>query len=1142
MSQLIALRAFESAQHNENDNDGTGGGFCADGYSDSSSGSRPRGDHDSPRCSVDVNNMNGNNGSEIVSPRPILAGAGRRRSTNVRRVSMAIDPPSIVSFAAGSFDDAANAHVRSMRDSSSGAGGLDNASRGAELNSRSSMSTVLKHRLSLWSQQSAAAATNTTNEHGDDVGGNKSDSAGNNSDGLVDSQNLDLSTSTIRPNRNAQNEDGVPLWFMYASEDLSLVENVQRRLWYITTSSEYFPEKEMTPLLQKSARIFQVCSLLFVVVSVVALCVESLPDLYQHDNLTLDIVEFICIVFFTTEVVVKLWASPNARKFWRDMLNIIDIVSILPFYIGLMIPGSASSGAGVLLILRIIRLTRIFRVFKLSRYNQDVKLVFTTIMRSRNAISLLVFLLIIALTIFSSLIFFVEQSGAHFNEDKQRWELDDDGHVSHFQSIPASMWWCIVTLTTVGFGDAVPTTGLGRLVASFAMLVGVLVIAFPTMILGKNFNDVTNQAHEQQREMYKKLQRWREMSARLNMKKKGSGSPRHHHDISDNNNNKDDDKNKENNNNTNNKENNTNNTISSNIAKKLKSISNTIRSQPTPVMAPAVRRLSSSKYALSKPSQSPTNKAQAQAEANKNTQQNLWRYNANVDHFCVFYFEGRQRVVSMTMGPYHPFFSYDPILSIASAVGDNKSNKTLSLQLVLSSEDAQAAAIAAIKELVPSLTMSAVHVRTPTLIHVESSNLETLLPFARLRQRSFVNPGNGSVVLVVEVDSEDQLKVAKGVARFLSFNVRLHYSSPVSLSSIVPVTPKDLVGTVLYVAASCASSSSRSNVNRDSVVLISKRRLEQLTHASVPQLRPIVRLLTQPEQTFVEGTQEIRAVDPKAKGSSNDDSSKNEPNKNQQSQQQQQQQPSSPSFRIAMPQQQQQPDGLQSEDSGGSYMSASSFLSRNNHHHLSSSISLNNNSNIISVSRSVVNADGDDGDGDDNDGDDGEDEDDEDADPWLWCSPTLARTRTLANQDNLARTLFNAILQQCVEVRLQPSRLHAMLMDPLTRSKVLCTSEEELDASQWNTMMTREDDPDDNDALRRAEIVDDKNENDCVEFVSLDVQDVFPAASTSMNNYNTKNTSDHLKNDKTNFNEVLCLLHADLWERDLGHLYYASSL
>ena len=140
-----------------------------------------------------------------------------------------------------------------------------------------------------------------------------------------------------------------------------------------------------------------------------------------------------------------------------------------------------------------MRLTRAFRVFKLSKYNEGLQVVVLALERSTDALSLLTFLTTIATVLFGSAIFYAEQSAAEFNADDRVWvrKASYGGPVTQhpFKSIPHSFWWCFVTLTTVGYGDMYPVTFPGYLVASVAIVTGLLLLAFPIIILGINFSD-----------------------------------------------------------------------------------------------------------------------------------------------------------------------------------------------------------------------------------------------------------------------------------------------------------------------------------------------------------------------------------------------------------------------------------------------------------------------------------------------------------------------------------------------------------------------------------------------------------------------------------------------------------------------------
>jgi len=160
-----------------------------------------------------------------------------------------------------------------------------------------------------------------------------------------------------------------------------------------------------------------------------------------------------------------------------ETLNIIDIVSIIPFYVELVLgsSGGAAGGSGAL---RVVRLVRVFRVFKISRYLTWVKIFAYALMQSWQPLSMLVFVMVIATIVFSSALFYAERET--FNPLTQG---------PNVISIPDAFWWCIVTMTTVGYGDKVPMTPVGKLIAAVTSLCGILVLAVPITVISTNFNE-----------------------------------------------------------------------------------------------------------------------------------------------------------------------------------------------------------------------------------------------------------------------------------------------------------------------------------------------------------------------------------------------------------------------------------------------------------------------------------------------------------------------------------------------------------------------------------------------------------------------------------------------------------------------------
>lgn len=222
----------------------------------------------------------------------------------------------------------------------------------------------------------------------------------------------------------------------------------QRKVW------ELFEHPD-TSNFARGIAIWSVC---IIILSIVLFCVETLPQFQEQplqkanettkadaskkktDN-PFFVTEAFCITWFTFEYVIRFVFSPNKWKFFISVLNIIDLVSIIPFYITL--PMEDSGNVSSLAVLRSVRLVRVFRIFKLSRYSRGLQILGHTLKASLRELGLLFFFLCMGVVLFSSAVYYAEIS----NED------DND-----FLSIPHSFWWAIITMTTVGYGDITPKT------------------------------------------------------------------------------------------------------------------------------------------------------------------------------------------------------------------------------------------------------------------------------------------------------------------------------------------------------------------------------------------------------------------------------------------------------------------------------------------------------------------------------------------------------------------------------------------------------------------------------------------------------------------------------------------------------------
>ncbi|XP_074659756.1 voltage-gated potassium channel KCNC2-like [Tubulanus polymorphus] len=246
------------------------------------------------------------------------------------------------------------------------------------------------------------------------------------------------------------------------------------------------------PYFSKAAMVFAVMSMCFVVLSIAAFCTETAvmfrePTVegYDKNNLTsvktileytrpvlwLRIIEYITVAYFTIEFVVRVVFSPDKLLFIKSILNWVDLVSIVPFYLQLV--AIHFGWETVVKVLQTIKLARIFRMFKLTRHFNGLKVLVHTLKASLRELVLLILILFMGVLIFSSIIYFVEQV--------------DEPKKNVFMNIPVGFWWALVTMTTLGYGDMYPKTFLGYMVGMVCAISGVLVIALPVPVIVNNF-------------------------------------------------------------------------------------------------------------------------------------------------------------------------------------------------------------------------------------------------------------------------------------------------------------------------------------------------------------------------------------------------------------------------------------------------------------------------------------------------------------------------------------------------------------------------------------------------------------------------------------------------------------------------------
>lgn len=190
-----------------------------------------------------------------------------------------------------------------------------------------------------------------------------------------------------------------------------------------------------------SSQIISALSALVVIISITSYCILTYPGITKEMKAQLHYVEYVCNIWFTTDLLSRFLLCPAKWKFCKKFMNLIDLVSILPFYMDVIFKSSDVIG---LAMLRVLRVGRVMRVFKLSRYSIGVNLITNTLVGSIHELLILIFFLVIAVIFYSALIYFCEH--------------DYSDSTNKFKSVPQVFWFVIVTITTVGYGDMYPST------------------------------------------------------------------------------------------------------------------------------------------------------------------------------------------------------------------------------------------------------------------------------------------------------------------------------------------------------------------------------------------------------------------------------------------------------------------------------------------------------------------------------------------------------------------------------------------------------------------------------------------------------------------------------------------------------------
>ena len=205
---------------------------------------------------------------------------------------------------------------------------------------------------------------------------------------------------------------------------------------------------------------FDVLLILSIFVSVVLVMLDSVSAIQKEYGRLLLAGEWLFTILFTIEYFLRLLSVGRPLAYATSFFGVVDLLAILPTYLSILIPG-----AQYLLVIRILRVLRIFRIFKLVQYVGEARLLMQALRASRRKVTVFLFTVLTLVTIFGSLIYLIEDP--------------ENG----FTSIPKSIYWAVVTLTTVGYGDISPQTNFGQLIAALIMITGYAIIAVPTGIV-----------------------------------------------------------------------------------------------------------------------------------------------------------------------------------------------------------------------------------------------------------------------------------------------------------------------------------------------------------------------------------------------------------------------------------------------------------------------------------------------------------------------------------------------------------------------------------------------------------------------------------------------------------------------------------
>lgn len=225
----------------------------------------------------------------------------------------------------------------------------------------------------------------------------------------------------------------------------------------------------------REGQLFDLGLIAAILASVAVVLLSTVAEINAQHGTTLHLIEWIFTVLFTIEYGLRLYCVRNRARYAKSFYGVVDLLSVLPTYLGLILTGTAP-----MLVIRILRILRLFRIMHMTRYVGDANIMLEVMAASWRKVLIFIYTVLTLVVVFGTLMHMIE------------------GDEGGFTSIPQSMYWAIVTLTTVGYGDITPVTTVGKVLASMIMITGYGIIAVPMGIFFSEFAEANKRRKNRQ--------------------------------------------------------------------------------------------------------------------------------------------------------------------------------------------------------------------------------------------------------------------------------------------------------------------------------------------------------------------------------------------------------------------------------------------------------------------------------------------------------------------------------------------------------------------------------------------------------------------------------------------------------------------